>query len=222
MGAAAGGTGREQGRLLGATRVFRRRPPDRRFGLVGAAVLDAARRGRRPGRRSPARPPPEPAPRSGAPPPRGTSRHVRPSRRAGLALDAVLDIASAGHPDPVQSRDVTGWSRVPLRRLEQVLQNLPRAGVLRGLRGQCGGHALARERRRITVGDIVRAAGGDPEDARPTPGPSDMTRLVAAPFWTGAEAAIMMRLDAITPDGLCARGRRGAVDPGRRAPDFAI
>jgi DNA-binding IscR family transcriptional regulator len=85
-----------------------------------------------------------------------------PARRAGLALDAVLDIASAARPDPVQSRDVTGWFGVPRRRLERLMQDLLRAGVLRGLRG---GHALARGRRRITIVTSGRRAA-----TRRTPG----------------------------------------------------
>lgn len=145
-----------------------------------------------------------------------------PSRRARLALDAVLDIAWAGRPDPVQSRDITGRLGVPRRHLEQLLQDLVRAAILRGVRGPRGGYALARERRRITVGEIVRAAGGDPEPP-PAIGPSGMARHVAAPFWAEAEAAMMARFDAVTLEELCARARAAGLPSPDAAPqDFAI
>jgi Rrf2 family protein len=146
-----------------------------------------------------------------------------PSRRARLALDAVLDIAWAGRPDPVQSRDVTGRLGVPRRHLEQLLQDLVRAGVLRGVRGPRGGYALARERRRITVGEILRAAGQDPEAAPAVVGASDLARRVAAPFWAEAEAELMARLDAVTLEDLCARAHAAGLSPPDAAhPDFAI
>ena len=48
-----------------------------------------------------------------------------------------------------------------------MLQALVRVGILKGIRGPRGGYELARERRRITADDILRAAGtiedaGDP------------------------------------------------------------
>jgi hypothetical protein len=50
-----------------------------------------------------------------------------------------------------------------------------------------------------------------------------MTRLVATVFWTEAEAAVMMGLDAITPEGLCARAVvAGLSTPDAAQPDFAI
>jgi Rrf2 family protein len=148
---------------------------------------------------------------------------LAPSRRARLALDSVLDIAWTGRPEPVQSRDITGRLGVPRRHLEQLLQDLVRCGILRGVRGPRGGYALARERRRITVGEIVRAAGGDAEAGPPAIGASDLARQVAAPFWVEAEAALMARLDAVTLEDLCARARAaGLSTPDAAPPDFAI
>ena len=48
---------------------------------------------------------------------------------------------------------------LPPRHLEPVLQALVRHGILKGVRGPRGGYELARERRRITADDILRAAG---------------------------------------------------------------
>jgi Rrf2 family iron-sulfur cluster assembly transcriptional regulator len=52
--------------------------------------------------------------------------------------------------------------------LETLLQGLVHAKILKGVRGPQGGYELARERRLITVGEIVRTAmslsTADPED----------------------------------------------------------
>ncbi len=78
------------------------------------------------------------------------------SRKQVLALEAVMDVALYARPDPVQARDITARQSVPQRYLEQIMQALVRANILRGVRGPKGGYRLARERRRISVGEIVR------------------------------------------------------------------
>ena len=59
----------------------------------------------------------------------------------------------------VQSKEITLRQGIPQRYLEQVMQHLVRAGILKGVRGPRGGYLLARERRRISAGDIVRVIG---------------------------------------------------------------
>ncbi|MEO0764104.1 MAG: Rrf2 family transcriptional regulator, partial [Pseudomonadota bacterium] len=81
---------------------------------------------------------------------------LRLSRKTMLALEAVLDVAYNARPDPVQSKDITRRQGIPNRYLEHVMQSFVHHGILKGVRGPKGGYILARERRRITVGDIVR------------------------------------------------------------------
>lgn len=78
------------------------------------------------------------------------------SRKQLLALETVIDVAVHARPHPVQARDITKRQNVPQRYLEQVMQALVRGDILRGVRGPKGGYKLARERRRIKAGDIVR------------------------------------------------------------------
>ena len=80
----------------------------------------------------------------------------------------------------MQSSEITRRQGIPRRYLEQVLQQLVRAGVLSGVRGPRGGYRLARERRRISVGEIVRVvraleSGEDPIEGD-RPAPSSATR----------------------------------------------
>ena len=85
---------------------------------------------------------------------------LKPSKKLALALEAVVDVAYHGGAEPVQSQDIARRLGLPRRYLEQVLQQLVRAGVLKGVRGPRGGYRLARERRRVTRGrDRARGAG---------------------------------------------------------------
>src|SRR3546814_20637615 len=80
----------------------------------------------------------------------------RLSKKLLFAIESVLDIAYNAGDEPVQSSESTRRQGIPRRYLEQVLQQLVRAGILAGVRGPRGGYRLARERRRITIGEIVR------------------------------------------------------------------
>ncbi|MEK9676848.1 MAG: Rrf2 family transcriptional regulator, partial [Rhodospirillaceae bacterium] len=81
---------------------------------------------------------------------------LRLSKKMVFAIEAVVDIAYHSSGLPVQSREITRRQGIPQRYLEQALQQLVRSGILTGTRGPRGGYNLARERRRISVGDIVR------------------------------------------------------------------
>lgn len=133
---------------------------------------------------------------------------LRISKKMMFALEAVVDIAIHGGPDPVQSRDITARQGIPQRYLEQVMQRLVRAGILRGVRGPRGGYRLARERRRITVGEIARvvyALEGD--EGSDHPSNSDIGLKVIAPIWRSLQDETMTRLDAVTLEELCQRAR---------------
>ncbi len=58
------------------------------------------------------------------------------SRKTLLALEAVIDIAFNARPEPVQAKEITARQGVPQRYLEQVMQQLVRAGILKGVRGR--------------------------------------------------------------------------------------
>lgn len=149
---------------------------------------------------------------------------LRLSRKTMLALEAVLDVAYNARPDPVQSKDITSRQGIPQRYLEQVMQQLVHHGILKGVRGPKGGYTLARERRRITVGDIVRVV--DQLDAEGDADPvskSDLGEKVISPLWTETRDAVLERLDGITMEDLCRRARTLEVPHGHKpAPDFTI
>ena len=146
------------------------------------------------------------------------------SRKTLLALEAVIDIAFNARPEPVQAKEITARQGVPQRYLEQVMQQLVRAGILKGVRGPRGGYRLAKERRRISVGDIVRAAESVEDDAAEGATPrSDLGLRIVAPFIQSLQGEVMDRLDAIAIEDLCQRARAAGVECGDKThADFTI
>lgn len=147
------------------------------------------------------------------------------SRKTLLALEAVIDIAFNGRPEPVQAKAITARQGVPQRYLEQVMQQLVRAGVLRGVRGPRGGYRLAKERRRITVGEIVRVAESleDRDESESAAPRSELGVRIVEPLIQSLQQEVMARLDAISIEDLCAKAREAGVDCGGGAPaDFNI
>jgi Rrf2 family transcriptional regulator, iron-sulfur cluster assembly transcription factor len=91
------------------------------------------------------------------------------SRKDVLAVAAVVDIAVNSHNRPVSAKALAARHKLPPRHLEPVLQALVREGILKGVRGPHGGYSLARDHKRITAEDIVRAAGNDDDGDIPLP-----------------------------------------------------
>ena len=149
---------------------------------------------------------------------------LRMTRKTLLAVEAVLDIALNARPDPVQSKEITRRQGVPQRYLEQVMQHLVHAGVLKGVRGPKGGYTLARERRKITVGEVARIV--DALEAREEGDDvfiSDLSAEIIRPLWDRAQTAMLAALDDVTIEDLCREADISGVGRETNAPvDFNI
>jgi Rrf2 family protein len=145
------------------------------------------------------------------------------SRRSLLAIAAVVDIAQHARPMPVAAKALAARHNLPPRHLETVLQALVRQGILKGVRGPRGGYALARERRRITAGDIVRAAMTvTGEDGLPPLPESQLVDAVVEPVVRHAVESFLGDLDGVTVDELCRLAEtKTGVEPVALA-DFTI
>jgi Rrf2 family iron-sulfur cluster assembly transcriptional regulator len=126
------------------------------------------------------------------------------SRKCLLAIAAVIDIAIHGKGRPVSAKALAVRHELPARHLEPVLQALVRQGILKGIRGPRGGYELARERRRITADDILRAAG-TVEDEEQIASGSSLLNDVVRPAMTQAERAFSAALMRINVEDLARR-----------------
>jgi len=134
---------------------------------------------------------------------------LRLSRKTLLALEAVIDIAYNARPEPVQAKEITSRQGVPQRYLEQVMQQ------------------LVRERRRISVGDVVRIAMSLDTGEDNFDGGSELGRLVVMPLIASLQEEVMKKLDEISIEDICRRARATGLDCGQverpdTAADFTI
>jgi Rrf2 family protein len=145
-------------------------------------------------------------------------------RKGLLAIAAVIDVALNARGQPVAAKALASRHRLPPRHLEPVLQALVRQGVLKGVRGPRGGYELARERRKITVGEIVRTvaamSAADPEESGAA---SRLVKKVIEPSVRKAGESFLANLDAITIEDLCAAAIAARILEDEQAGgDFAI
>jgi len=150
---------------------------------------------------------------------------LRLSKKLLFAIEAVVDIAYNAGPTPVRSTDISRRQKIPRRYLEQVLQHLVHNRVLAGQRGPRGGYRLARERRRITVGEIIRVVRdleGTSDPVSDTEG-SEIGVRVVRPIWIEMQSEMMERLENLTIEELCNRAHKLDI-PSEANPvsDFSI
>jgi Rrf2 family iron-sulfur cluster assembly transcriptional regulator len=149
---------------------------------------------------------------------------IQLSRRSLLAVAAVVDIALHARPAPVAAKALAARHELPPRHLETVLQGLVRAGILKGVRGPRGGYELARERRRISAGEIVRAAMQVSAEETLAPMPrSALVDAVVGPAVQRAMDLCLAELDAVTVADLCREAEeRAATGKNETNTDFTI
>jgi Rrf2 family iron-sulfur cluster assembly transcriptional regulator len=129
-------------------------------------------------------------------------------RKGLLAIAAVIDVALHAHGQPVAAKTLANRHRLPPRHLEPVLQALVRQGVLKGVRGPRGGYELAREPRRITAHDILRAIGTIEETTNGAASRSALLSQVVVPALTQAETVFSGALGPINVEDLVATARQ--------------
>lgn len=135
-------------------------------------------------------------------------------RKGILAIAAVIDVALHGAQRPVSAKALAERHGLPPRHLEPVLQALVREGILKGIRGPRGGYELARDRKRITADEILRAAGTVEELEGPPMPHSDLLSNVVVPALAQAERAFAAALGEINVEDM-ARGAETLGGNGR-------
>ncbi len=147
-----------------------------------------------------------------------------PSKKLFYAVEAVLYIAYNTGAGPISSRDIAAKQGLPPRYLEQLMQKLVRAGILRGVRGPNGGYVLARERRRVTVGDICDVLVLDKdEDQQDDVAGTPLGRQIVQPVWDAAQAQMMDHLKQVSLAELCEQAlKKNIKKASEERMDFAI
>jgi len=141
-------------------------------------------------------------------------------RRGMLALAAVADIALHARPQPVAAKTLAGRLDLPPRHLETLLQALVRADILKGIRGPRGGYELARERRRISAAEVIRAVMNGEGESKTE---SRFVDTVIGPLIERAGQAFLGELELVTIDDICRQAGEKKIFLDESAkPDFTI
>lgn len=83
------------------------------------------------------------------------------STKSRYGVRAMFDMAYHAGNLPAQIKDISRRQNISPRYLEQIFQDLKKAGLLKSRRGPQGGYSLAKPAEQITVKDIVLAAEGE-------------------------------------------------------------
>jgi Rrf2 family protein len=84
---------------------------------------------------------------------------VRTTAKADYAIRAALELATAGDR-LVKAERIAQAQGIPLKFLENILQDLKHAGLVQSQRGPEGGYRLAQPPEDISLADVIRAAEG--------------------------------------------------------------
>jgi Rrf2 family transcriptional regulator, iron-sulfur cluster assembly transcription factor len=85
---------------------------------------------------------------------------VKLSSKGRYGVRALFDIAFHNNGGPTQIKEIADRELIPARFLEQIFQDLKRAGLVGAKRGPRGGYHLSRPAYEIRLGDVVRALEG--------------------------------------------------------------
>jgi Rrf2 family transcriptional regulator, iron-sulfur cluster assembly transcription factor len=137
-------------------------------------------------------------------------------------MAAVVDISFHSRSAPVVAKALAARHKLPARHLDPLLRELVHAKILKSVRGPRGGYELARERRRISVGEIVRAAMSLSTAGREDLGANSvLLEWVINSAVRRAGETVLANLDAITVEQMCeTAGKTHVLDDERVSGDF--
>ena len=120
--------------------------------------------------------------------------------RGQYAIQAMIDIAvhSAKSSEPISLREIPGNQGIPLPFLEQIAIKLRRGGLLKSTRGPQGGSVLSKDKKQISLADIMQAVEG-PIDIAPG---AHQDYEVTSKLWQKLSQNIFTLLKSITLEDL--------------------
>ncbi len=152
---------------------------------------------------------------------------VKLSNKGRYAVRALFDIAYFNEGRPTQVKDIADRQGIPPRFLEQIFQDLKRAGLVGSKRGPQGGYSLLKAPDEISVGDVLRITEGpvtlaeegesDAPDGPPT------ARQVTEELFLELSVKVQTCFDAISLAELCQRAeQQGVSKPGTQRYVYMI
>jgi Rrf2 family protein len=150
------------------------------------------------------------------------------SNKGRYAVRALFDIAFYNEGRPTQVKDIAERQSIPPRFLEQIFQDLKRAGIVGSKRGPQGGYSLGRRPGEIRLGDVVRALEGPIVLGEREPGQrkgasATEARRVTETVFRDLSSRVEACFDAVTVADICARADElGLKRPGTQRHVYVI
>jgi Rrf2 family iron-sulfur cluster assembly transcriptional regulator len=135
------------------------------------------------------------------------------STKSRYGLRALFDMAYHSGTLPAQIKDISRRQNISPRYLEQIFQDLKKAGLLKSRRGPQGGYSLLKKPQEITVKDIVLAAEGemalvDCNKKKSTKEPCEFdNQCVTQRIWAEASQKLSDYFESVTLKDLCEDGK---------------
>jgi Rrf2 family protein len=82
------------------------------------------------------------------------------SNKAKYAFKAMFALAGIRDDQLLQATEISAQENIPKKFLDLILLELRRHGLVRSVRGQHGGYALARPAGEVTLGEVIRVIDG--------------------------------------------------------------
>ncbi|MGB1361509.1 MAG: RrF2 family transcriptional regulator [Alphaproteobacteria bacterium] len=120
------------------------------------------------------------------------------SKRMMFVIISVVDIAYTNSDKPVQTKDIANRHNIPVRYLEKALQGLVKNNILKGRRGPSGGYSLAKEKRKITLADIVKVVNEIEAKEQKSFVENDWVKKVLNPIWQDMNEMNTKHLESIS------------------------
>jgi Rrf2 family protein len=84
--------------------------------------------------------------------------------KISYGIMATIELARQEISIPLQAKIIAKRQGIPSRFIEQILQHLKQAGIIRSVRGAQGGYILAKHPGQISLADLVNAMNGSDPD----------------------------------------------------------
>jgi Rrf2 family protein len=154
---------------------------------------------------------------------------MRVTTRTRYAIRALYDLAFHRLGQAAGAKEIAERQKVPLRFLEQILQDLRKARIVEARRGPRGGYALGRAPGEVSLADVLRAVRGPLEEMfalDDEASPRGRTRAaraeaevdVAALVWGEVTGRLIAVLEGVTLQDFVERAEAAGVARAVRTP----
>jgi len=144
------------------------------------------------------------------------------STKSRYGVRAMFDMAYHAGTLPAQIKDISRRQNISPRYLEQIFQDLKRAGLLKSRRGPQGGYSLAKPAEAITVKMIVLAAEGELQlvdcvKGRRKKGEKAArcefdNQCITQPLWNKASKILGDYFESVSLKDLCEQGKEMGLE----------